>query len=122
MPTVHLSLPDKVYRELKKKAAELGIQVTDLIKIYINQGLEHGIIGPRNGERKSSLIEERELEKRAEEAYRVATATKLYVQGKIRELEAMISFLLERFDQLEEVVVDIKKELKQREYVAAASD
>ncbi len=40
MPTVHLSLPESVYRELKKYANHLGVQVTDLIKMFINKGLE----------------------------------------------------------------------------------
>ncbi|MCE4617559.1 MAG: hypothetical protein F7C32_03130 [Desulfurococcales archaeon] len=42
MPTVHLSVPDRIYSQLKQKAAEMGIQVTDLIKLYINEGLKHG--------------------------------------------------------------------------------
>jgi len=40
MPTVHLALPEGVYNELKNRAAELGIQVTDLIKLYIKIGLD----------------------------------------------------------------------------------
>ena len=40
MPTVHLSLPEALYERLRETADEMGIQVTDLIKLYIKQGLE----------------------------------------------------------------------------------
>ena len=40
MPTVHLSLPEGVYRELKRFSSHMGIQITDLIKMLINNGLE----------------------------------------------------------------------------------
>lgn len=40
MPTVHLSLPENTYRELKKYANHLGVQVTDLIKMFISKGIE----------------------------------------------------------------------------------
>lgn len=40
MPTVHLSLPESVYRELKKYASYLGVQITDLIKMFISRGIE----------------------------------------------------------------------------------
>ncbi len=40
MPTVHLSLPEKVYRELKRYADYMGVQITDLIKFMINNGLD----------------------------------------------------------------------------------
>ena len=118
MPTVHLSLPEKTYRELKQKAAELGIQVTDLIKFFIRMGLENGLAGPQAGRSKTN----RELEKKAEEALKEALSTKLHVMGKIREMEAYIEFLMDRLEQLEDMVADIKRELKQREYVAAQAD
>ncbi len=40
MPTIHLSLPEAVYRELKRYSEALGVQITDLVKFMINNGLE----------------------------------------------------------------------------------
>ncbi|RLG83494.1 MAG: hypothetical protein DRO40_04510 [Thermoprotei archaeon] len=40
MPTVHLSLPEGVYRQLRKYAEYLGIQITDLIKVFISRGID----------------------------------------------------------------------------------
>ncbi len=40
MPTIHLSLPEGVYRELRKYADYMGVQITDLVKFMINKGLE----------------------------------------------------------------------------------
>ncbi len=40
MPTIHLSLPEAVYREVKRYSEHLGVQMTDLVKFMINKGLE----------------------------------------------------------------------------------
>ncbi len=40
MPTIHLSLPEGLYRELRRYADFMGVQMTDLVKFMINKGLE----------------------------------------------------------------------------------
>ncbi len=40
MPTLHLSLPEGIYRELKRYSESLGVQITDLVKFMINKGLD----------------------------------------------------------------------------------
>lgn len=40
MPTIHLSLPEGIYRELKRYSEILGVQITDLVKFMINKGLD----------------------------------------------------------------------------------
>ena len=40
MPTIHISVPDRVYRELKEAADVYGIQVTDLIKVFIRNNID----------------------------------------------------------------------------------
>jgi len=40
MPTIHLSLPEGIYRELKRYSESLGVQMTDLVKFMINKGLD----------------------------------------------------------------------------------
>ncbi|MCE4628395.1 MAG: hypothetical protein F7C34_04525 [Desulfurococcales archaeon] len=109
MPTVHLSLPEKVYRELKQKAAELGIQVTDLIKIYINNGLQTGITGAYRpvSDRKID-----ELAEKIEKLEKEVNATKIYTRGRMREIEDLFTFLQERIDQIEDILGELIKEKK----------
>jgi hypothetical protein len=119
LPTVHLSLPDKVYRELKQKAAELGIQVTDLIKIFIREGLNNGIgsgiaANVSSPSKSLSLLENRmnRLEMKLEREI-------LYMQGKLREYDEMFKYINERFDQLEEM---LEKVVKQKQLLLAGSE
>ena len=125
MPTVHLSLPEKVYRELKLKAAQLGIQVTDLIKIYINNGLKTGITGPYVPASDKN-IEKRidELAEKIENLEKTVNATKLYTRGKVRELEEMFIFLQDRIDQIEDILGELIRERKAaaRERVLVSED
>lgn len=43
MPTIHLSLPEQLYSELKKRSEEMGIQMTDLVKVMIRNALEGSV-------------------------------------------------------------------------------
>ncbi len=103
MPTVHLSLPEQVYRRLKERAAELGIQVTDLIKIYITQGLNGGITGPRGGASDRVLAERVE---RLEKELRIKT---MMLEGRYKELEEYIRYVLERVEMLEDLVEEVRR-------------
>ncbi len=102
LPTVHLSLPDSVYRELKKKAGEIGIQVTDLIKLFIQEGLKHGLggWGGTPAERRFELIE-----KRLDELDRKVARQQLFYGGRIVELNEMIRDLYTRLEQIEEILM-----------------
>jgi metal-responsive CopG/Arc/MetJ family transcriptional regulator len=40
VPTIHLSLPESLYNELKEYAAEMGVNITDLVRMMIREGLE----------------------------------------------------------------------------------
>jgi uncharacterized protein (DUF342 family) len=75
VPTVHLSLPEAVYSELKELAAELGIQVTDLIKVMIREGIE---------KRRAELLERRRRQQQE------ATETLIQVLQKIEKLQQQL--------------------------------
>ena len=86
MPTIHLSIPDTLYKKLKKLAEEYGIQVTDLVRVLIKEGLEQG--------RRSTMQVDNELVNRVE------------------ALECEVSLLRELFEKL----YDELKELKELVY------
>jgi len=102
LPTVHLSLPEQVYRRLRERAAELGIQVTDLIKIYINQGL-NGALARRGGGEERVLAEKIE---RLERELRVKT---MLLEGRYKEVQEMIQYVLERIEMLEDLVEEVRR-------------
>ncbi len=98
---MHLSLPEGVYRELKKIASDMGIQVTDLIKTYIKLGLT----GELSGKTSSTTLS-------------AATSKLLYIEGKLyiltnllNELQEKIENLERRVDELEspDIMLDIKR-------------
>ncbi len=117
MPTVHLSLPVQVYEELKRKAAELGIQVTDLIKIFIKQGLHYGIAGPRHAanERVDLKAFEQRI-KKLESMIEVINRRMMRLEGKVMENNEWYQYLLERLEMLEEQVVRERTIKKKAEY------
>lgn len=94
MPTIHLSLPESLYEELKQKAEDMGVQITDLVKFYIKQGLE-----------------EKYNEKREEkdEKYIKLEESVAYLEAKVAQLdtlvEELVQKLLEKESEEEEVEV-----------------
>jgi len=106
LPTVHISLPSKTYEELKKKAGELGIQVTDIIKIYIKNGLEKGFTG-RSCENELETIETKI--KILEENLRQLRKMVLKAEGRYKEALEYYQYLNERIDFLEEMVVPLSQ-------------
>lgn len=109
MPTVHLSLPNSVYTRLKEKAAEMGIQVTDLIKFYIKLGLDGELHEGRGKDKELEALYAKleELERRL----RANTIGVISVRGKLRELEELIAYLNERIDTLEEQIVESREDI-----------
>jgi len=119
LPTVHISLPSKVYEDLKKKAAELGIQVTDLIKLYIRQGLQNGLMPidtgyPENSKTpNASAGELRALKRELQELRREIISLK----GKYLETMEFYRYLYERIDTLEEMVIPLMRKKETREEI-----
>ncbi|BAK54323.1 MULTISPECIES: hypothetical protein [Sulfolobaceae] len=100
MPTIHLSLPESLYEELKRKAEELGVQITDLVKFYIRQGLE-----------------ERDKEDREEkdDKYEKLEESVAYLEAKVAQLDALVEELVQRLlekESEEEEVEVISKDEK----------
>jgi len=104
VPTVHLSLPSKVYSELKEKAAEYGIQVTDLIKIYIKRGLSQGLVDAREeGDEYVTRKEFEALAARVEELEKMLSRyliTLRTVEGRVHELSEEMEYV---YSELERV-------------------
>ncbi len=114
LPTVHLSLPDSVYKRLKEKAAELGIQVTDIIKIYINLGLQ-GALAKGNSDAGNEYV----LNKLDQMDKKLRMAL-MRLEGKQRELEEMFNYLEARLDYLEDTIQEIIRERKAKSAIQEA--
>ncbi|MCE4611678.1 MAG: hypothetical protein F7B17_06895 [Desulfurococcales archaeon] len=113
MPTVHLSLPEQTYRELKERASQLGIQVTDLIKIYIRMGLEKGFAAREARDDEALAAVSRKVDKLEREVRIKMTM----VEGRYRQLEEALNFLIERVEMLEEAIAEVRASRVGREAV-----
>ncbi len=102
MPTVHLALPDSLYSELKARAAELGIQVTDLIKLYIKMGLDKSF-NPQ-GDKELIATIARKVEKLEKELRLKYTIN----EGKLKEFDETLKYIIERLEMLEDAVSEYK--------------
>lgn len=94
MPTVHLSLPEAVHRELKEVAEGMGIQLTDLIKVLIRDGLERlrrgeFSLSPQGASARGGAITTEEL---------------LYIEGKLHMLSETVDALMRRVERLENLI------------------
>lgn len=101
MPTIHLSVPEGMYRELKREAGKLGIQVTDLVKMFIKQGLD----------------QLRKNELREEEQYNSSKLDQILRQlEQLRnDMEARLAYLEGRIYQLNEVVKHVTRKVEEIE-------
>ncbi len=103
MPTIHVSVPESVYEELKRRAAEMGVQITDLVRFYIRNGLKSGLIAAEG--RAASSREVEELARKFD-ALRAEVATEIVrIKGKQKELEELFNYVIERIEMLEEMVM-----------------
>jgi len=92
IPTVHISLPSKTYEELKMLASSMGVQVTDVIKMFIREGL-HGDIRNR-----SPVVE----------AMRNYESEITFLKGKVYLLEQYVRELLDRLERIEERIDELE--------------
>lgn len=83
MPTIHLSLPESLYEELRRKADDMGVQITDLVKFFIKQGIE----GKEDNDQENG------------EQYEESVA---FLEAKVAQLDAMVSELVKKIKLLEE--------------------
>jgi len=94
---VHLSLPEAIYKELKEIAEGMGIQVTDLIKVLIRDGLrkiregDNLVVTAANGRSASEELEDRLA----------------YIEGKIHVLSEILDSTLRRLERLESLVSSV---------------
>ncbi len=120
MPTVHLSLPEQVYRELKEYASEMGIQVTDLIKMFIKEGVDK-LRKEREERMKRSLQRSTELLleilHRVEELERKISERLEAIEGDIYMLKASMHNVKKRISKLEDIVEEQLIPVEEPEFV-----
>lgn len=107
MPTIHLSVPDRVYEKLRQAAEAYNIQVTDLIKIFIKANLEDALEGrlvrPQGYDDKDKLYKRMdELEAQFKERIEILEQT-------IKALSEMLLETSERVGKLELDVEELKE-------------
>jgi len=81
-----------VYRELKRTASDMGIQVTDLIKMFIRMGLNGDLVSSR-----STVVGESKAGKEVE-----------YLKGKVFIMENMLRFMQEKIEELERRIEELE--------------
>jgi len=111
VPTVHLSLPEAVYRELKEAAAEMGVQVTDLIKFFIREGLEK--IRKERLEKKRRAQQEAtelllQLMMQLEELKNTVEERLASIEGDLYRLQVGMQSLKKRVSKLEDLVEEMR--------------
>lgn len=109
MPTVHLSLPEPLYRHLKEKASEMGVQVTDLIKFYIRRGLEGEYRDEGSQVSRTEFLEEIEgLKRDVDERVRDVERRLIVLEGRYYELRELIRHLIKNVEELQDSIEEIK--------------
>jgi len=93
IPTVHLSVPENLYRELRSRAEELGIQITDLIKMYIVMGL-----------RKEFNINSTDINSSKD----LLSSKVVYIEGRLAQISKLIENLIGKVSELEERIEELE--------------
>ncbi|MGC8573671.1 MAG: hypothetical protein C0172_01810 [Caldisphaera sp.] len=107
MPTVHLSISDQMYSELKNKSDEIGIQITDLIKLYIKTGLQGGF---SNKNEDNIIIAN--ISNRLDKVEKDVRVKMTLLEGKYRQIEETMDYLIQRIDSLEDLLTEYKTKRK----------
>ncbi|ABM80516.1 ribbon-helix-helix domain-containing protein [Hyperthermus butylicus] len=107
MPTIHLSLPESVYNELKEYADEMGMQITSLVKMLIREGLEK--LRRERAERMRKQEEKMtqvmlQILNELEQLRRELQEFRTYTEGELYRLNSVVSKLRKRVDKLEDEV------------------
>ncbi len=111
MPTIHLSVPEKVYRELKEAAEVYGIQITDLVKVFIRNNIE----AAKKGKLHSALSSSDELEKLVEKQGFLENLVKdqgREVERQVRIIMSMLRALEDRLSSLELELEEIREKVE----------
>ena len=107
MPTIHLSLPESIYNELKEYAAEMGVNITDLVRMMIREGLEkyrrEKMERMRRREEKLTQMMIQIMES-IEQLRRELQEFRTYTEGELYRLNSVVSRLKKRVDKLEDEV------------------
>ncbi len=108
MPTIHVYLPDSIYEELKKKAAERGMKVTELAKLLIYEGLRRMSGGDAEAEQQVEAVRS----SRREAAGQVNEAVLEKLMQLQAQMEKMKEMFEERMIELEEQIYTLQDELR----------
>ena len=111
MPTVHLSLPEALYQELKEIAAETGMSMTNVIRMLIKEGLERRRMEapPRRSRREESSDEKAaemlvQVMQQLEQLQRQLEEYQAYVEGELYRINQSLKGLKKRVSKLEDAV------------------
>ena len=110
MPTVHLSLPEALYQELKEIAEETGMSMTNVIRMLIKEGLERRRMEapPRRSRRESSDEKAAEMlvqvMQHLEQLQRQLEEYQAYVEGELYRINQSLKGLKRRVSKLEDTV------------------
>jgi len=105
--TVHLTLRESIHEKLREYAAEMGVSVTDLIKMFIQEGLKRlekeraERLRRKNAEATEMLVrlvaKIESLEKIVEEKFTI-------IEGDLYRLRTTVNSLRKRVEELEDLV------------------
>ncbi|MGC8674869.1 hypothetical protein [Fervidicoccus sp.] len=110
MPTVHLSISDKLYDELREIAEEYGIQITDLIKVFIKNNLKaarRGTLSPDNED--TEKLEE--LEEKIEQISSQIIQLNKFTERQLKIQNSMIKALEEKVSNLELIIDELEEKM-----------
>ncbi len=104
MPTIHLSVPESMYRELRKEAEKMGVQVTDVVKMFIKQGLDK--VKKEEEQRKAveyvSNNQLTEIMKAIEGLRKDIDARLTYLEGRLFQLNSVVEYVVNKIEEFEE--------------------
>jgi cell fate (sporulation/competence/biofilm development) regulator YmcA (YheA/YmcA/DUF963 family) len=111
MPTIHLSVPDRVYRDLKEAAEVYGIQITDLIKVFIRNNIDLAKQGKLTAN-SSSNMEIQELRGKVEELSRIIEEMQRTSESQARIFASVLKALEDRLTNLELDMEDVRERIE----------
>ncbi len=123
MPTIHLSVPESMYRELKREAEKMGVQVTDIVKMFIKQGLS----AIRREEEQRKAIEYAsnnqlsEIMKAIEGLRKDMEVRLTYLEGRLFQLNSIVEYVVSKVESFEEAEKKSEKpEIEEAEILVPA--